>query len=257
MQDDLLRQREHFNSIAQEYFESRRGGKQVVLHDLLYRALFKNIKIEKEKLLVLEPMCGFGEGKSIIENFFENEIIYEGFDYSEEIVKCAKQLDNEMNVYVQDVTTFHSDKRYDIIVLIGGLHHVPDYAQEVLKNMAPLLCEGGLFINVEPTYNNFIVGRVCKSIYKKNSLFDEKTERRFSLKELNGMYQKAGLNIKRQIYPGLLAYLLWYNPDAFPKLNKGSIAWVRRIFKLDSMFMNNFIGKFLSVATFSVLQSTK
>ena len=78
--------------------------------------------------------------------------------------------------------------------------------------MSGLLNKDGIFINVEPTYNNKIFKYLLAYIYKKNKNFDEKTERRFSLNELNDIYLSNGLKIKRQMYPGLLAYLLWNNP---------------------------------------------
>lgn len=159
-----------------------------------------------------------------------------------------------VNIYVQDVTTFSTDKKYDIIIILGGLHHVPAYSAEVVRNMSGLLNKDGIFINVEPTYNNKIFKYLLAYIYKKNKNFDEKTERRFSLNELNDIYLSNGLKIKRQMYPGLLAYLLWNNPNAFPLLNKGSTRLVKIVFHLDKLFMHNRIGKWLSVATFSVLK---
>lgn len=254
----LERQRDHFNNIAQEYFRTRRGEKQKRLHDLLYKELFrggvKDYIQGKKKITVLEPMCGFGEGKYILENLFNVEVEYEGFDYSEEIIKCAKQLNPKINVYVQNVISFKSDKKYDIIILIGGLHHIPDYANQIIKKCVFLLKSGGIFINIEPTYNNYIYKKICEYIYIKNPVFDEKTERRFSLKELNTMYIKNNMKIVRQIYPGLLAYLLWYNPDVFPALNKGNVGIVEKVFHLDKAFMYNFIGKKMSVATFTILK---
>ena len=255
MKNDLIRQKESFNSRAENYYMSRNGEKQLLLRNLLYKELLNDIKIPKKKIMVLEPMCGYGEGKRILEKFFGNGISYEGFDYSDEIVKyAAKYHPGGGNLYVQDVTTFESDQKYDIIIILGGLHHVPAYSSEVVRNMSGLLNKNGIFINVEPTYNNAVFKNLLAYIYKKNKNFDEKTERRFSLNELNEIYLSNGLKIKKQIYPGLLAYLLWNNPNAFPFLNKGSAGLVKKVFHLDRLFMHNRIGRWLSVATFSVLE---
>lgn len=253
----LDKQREHFNKIAEEYFLTRRGKKQKFLRYLICKELFRDIYINEGKIKVLEPMCGFGAGKEILQWFFKNEMDYEGFDYSEEMVKYAKALDPEINIYVQDVTTFKSDNKYDVIILTGGLHHVPDYAGEVLDNCCSLLAENGILINVEPTYNNFIFERMCKFTYKHNPVFDEKTERRFSLNELNKLYRRSKLEIVRQIYPGLLAYLIWGNPDAFPILNRGNLSTVKKIFNIDRHLMYTKLGKKCSVATFTVLKKKK
>lgn len=120
MKNDLLHQRECFNRRAENYYRTRNGDKQLLLRDLMYGELLKDVKIEKEKILVLEPMCGYGEGKRILETHFGNRICYEGFDYSDEIVKYAKEYLGDINVYVQDVTTFSSNKKYDVIIIMGG-----------------------------------------------------------------------------------------------------------------------------------------
>lgn len=120
MKGDLLQQKEAFNNRAKQYYITRNGEKQILLRDLLFRELFRNISINKKKIMVLEPMCGYGEGKRIIEKYFDNEICYEGFDYSEEIVKYAEAYVENANIYVQDVTTFSTDKKYDVIIIMGG-----------------------------------------------------------------------------------------------------------------------------------------
>lgn len=89
MKDDLTQQKESFNDRAENYYMSRNGDKQLLLRNLLYKELLKDINICKKKIMVLEPMCGYGEGKRILENLFGSAISYEGFDYSDEIVKYA------------------------------------------------------------------------------------------------------------------------------------------------------------------------
>lgn len=255
MKDKIEQQKLHFNSIAEEYFYARNGRKQEVLDDLIYAELFKGVDYAGTDICVLEPMCGYGVGQTIIKKFFkEKNIEYVGFDYSEVIVEMAKKYNPDVNIYVQDVTTFTTDRLYDIVIIIGGLHHVPSACDEVVKRINNSLKQGGFFINVEPTYNNWLFKKVCEWIYKKNPIFDEETEKRFSLKALNELYTKSGFKILKQIYPGLLAYLLWFNPDVFPFLNKGSEKLVKRVFSFDRLWMYTIVGKKLSVATFSVLE---
>ena len=199
-------------------------------------------------------MCGYGEGKKIIQKFVSKNIIYEGFDYCNALIDKIRKKNPHINIYKQDVTSFIPDKTYDVIILIGGLHHVPDYAEAVCKNLSKGLKKGGLFINFEPTNNNFAIKIIRDLIYKKNQLFDDKTERAFSLNELNGFYAAAGLHIEKQYYPGLIAYVLWYNPDAFPALNIGNEEIVNRIFNIEKKAYSNKIGRILSFCTFTILR---
>lgn len=87
-----------------------------------------------------------------------------------------------------------------------------------------------------------------------NSFFDDKTEHDFSLKEINSFYKDAGLKIYRQYYPGLLGYILWYNPDAFPLLNIGSNRIVRRVFEIEKGLIKGKYGRLMSFTSFSILK---
>ena len=143
---------------------------------------------------------------------------------------------------------------YDIIILIGGLHHVPDYAETVCSNLSKSLKKGGYFINFEPTNNNIFVRCIRNLIYKKNHIFDECTERAFSLSRYNSMFINSGLTIYRQFFPGLLGYVLYYNPDAFPFLNKGTTITVDRIFDKECKYYASRFGRWMSFCTFSIFR---
>lgn len=251
-------QNEHFGAISNEYFNARQNSNHLLYKHLLFSYVFHYMKkFKKTKLLVLEPMCGYGEGKEIIEKYTGKSIIYEGFDYSDVLIEKVKNKTPDINIYKQDVTTFKSNKSYDIIILLGGLHHVPDFTDEILRNLHTSLNRGGIFINFEPTSNNSLYRWIRKKIYNKNHIFDEKTEHDFSLNELNKYYCKNDFKICKQFYPGLLSYILYYNPDAFPFLNIGGKRTVKFIFNIDKLFYQNIIGKVFSFCTLSFLEKKK
>jgi hypothetical protein len=54
------------------------------------------------------------------------------------------------------------------------------------------------------------------------------------------------------MYPGLAAYVLYYNPDAFPALNFGGPETVRRLFALERPFLRSAAARTLSFATLSL-----
>lgn len=254
--NDIERQREHFENISEKYFQSRQSKNHLYLKDLMWHSFFKDkTYLKKQNLSVLEPMCGYSEGKKIIERTIGTIDDYEGFDYSSVLVEKVNEMNPDLNVYVQDITTFDSDKTHDIIIIIGGLHHVPSYCAEAVKNLRNNLKKGGHFIVLEPTHNNYIFRKVRERIYKKNELFDQQTEQAFVLKDLNDLFLKNGYSLKDQMYPGLLSYILFYNPDAFPWLNFGGKGLVKFLFTLDSLFFRNYIGRKLSFATLSIFEN--
>ncbi len=83
------------------------------------------------------------------------------------------------------------------------------------------------------------------------------TEEAFNLPDLNRFYEASGFKLADQIYPGLLAYIMYYNPDAFPGLNIGPESLVKMMFALEKYFYSNWIGGKLSFATLSLLHKEK
>ena len=79
-----------------------------------------------------------------------------------------------------DITTFNSDKTYDIIIIIGGLHHVPTFCEDAVKMLKKNLKPKGHFIVFEPTHYNYLFRKVREKIYKKtNSLINKRKRRLF------------------------------------------------------------------------------
>lgn len=254
--NDLIEQQmEHFEKISTQYYAGRQSKNHLLLKELMWDYFFQEKSfLRKDGLSVLEPMCGYSEGKVILERHLGITIHYEGFDYSETFVNMVKSQDPSISITRQDITKFMPSKEYDLVILLGGIHHVPDMAAEVIKKMASSLKDGGYFINLEPTYNNFITKLVSNEVYKKNPLFDYETEKRFELRELNDLYLSNGFEIVDQIYPGLLSYVLYYNPDAFPLLDVGRGGLTRFLFGIDKFFFRNVFGRKLSFATLTLLK---
>ena len=256
-QQKVERQTAHFDSIADAYHQARGQPNHRLLKQLIWRAVLDHPAIAefcstRTQLDVLEPMCGFADGKSILSDYVDGRIDYHGFDYSTEVVTRLKEKHPEVNVWQQDVSTFSSDDQYDIIILLGGLHHVPHIAGDVVKRLSERLSDTGIFISLEPTHGNRLFQSVREWIYRRNSLFDEQTERASSVAELRGFFESSGLEPSTIIYPGLLAYVLYYNPDAFPYLNIGRPGLVKAIWSMERPLVRGRLARSLSFATLSM-----
>jgi len=203
---------------------------------------------------VLEPMCGYGEGKAILEAGLGTTFEYVGFDYSRPLVEEASRRLAGCRVFMQDITQFEADTQFDLVILIGGLHHVHTHTAEVLRRLRLALKPGGVMISFEPTQNNAITRSVRDRIYRRNTLFDAQTERGYDLQELNALYAGAGLELLDQAFPGLLCYVLYYNPDAFPALNRGGVGLVRALYSAERRFYRSAVARWASFATLSLLR---
>jgi len=247
-------QREHFNDISEKYFQARRHPNHLLLKELIWKQFLKrNSSIATKVQRVLEPMCGMAEGYEILKRHLLSDFYYYGFDYSENMVEIARNLKPELNIEWNDVTNYQAvNDLFDLIILIGGLHHVYSRTEDVLNKLGKSLRPGGYFLSFEPTHNNWLARRVRQRVYNSNDLFDADTEQGFEHRDLDRYFKSAGYEKVDEVYPGLLAYVLYYNPDAFPFLNIGGKFLVKSLFAVDRLFWDNWIGRKLSFATLSL-----
>ncbi|OAI09642.1 hypothetical protein A1359_18680 [Methylomonas lenta] len=247
-------QREHFNEISEKYFEARKHPNHLLLKKLIWEKFLKrNRCIGAEVKRVLEPMCGMAEGYEILSKNLIQNFVYQGFDYSENMVEIARTQNPLLKIEWNDVTTYQaSGDLFDLIILIGGLHHVYSRTQDILKNLGNSLLPGGYFLSFEPTHDNWLARRIRQRVYKSNDLFDDDTEQGFEYPDLDRYFKNAGYEKVDEVYPGLIAYILYYNPDAFPMLNVGGKYIVKSLFAIDRLFWGNWIGRKLSFATLSL-----
>jgi SAM-dependent methyltransferase len=253
----IERQRRHFNEIAEKYHQERQNDNYRYLRELIWSRFFAQTDLPArfagKRVRLLEPMCGFCDGKELIERYLTPDVDYAGYDYSDAVIATVKAEHPGLDVWFADATKFVPEEGvYDIVLVIGALHHIPGHAAQAVGLMARGLKPGGYFINMEPTNGNPVFRLVREQIYRHNDLFDEQTERAFSLPELFAIFEQAGLVRVRAMYAGLLAFVFYYNPDAFPLLNVGGRRAVRTMFALDTLFMDNAIGRFLSFSTVSL-----
>lgn len=254
---DLEQQREHFNQIAEKYFSARNHPNHLLLKRMIWEYFFlRHPYLGQDIKNVLEPMCGMAEGYEILKMSNKGEFQYFGFDYSETMVEIARRDKPQLRVEWGDVTTFTSPiPPVDLIILIGGLHHVYSRTADVIANLTKALKPGGYFLSFEPTHNNWLARRARQRIYKSNSLFDNDTEQGFDRDELLGHFKRAGYEKVDEVSPGLAAYVFYYNPDAFPALNVGGSGLVKALFWLDRFFWVNWLGRKMTFATITLWKS--
>ncbi len=256
--DAIERQERHFSKIADRYQAARQGRTHLLLKHLMWSAFFRRARpLLRGPLDVLDAMCGSCDAWDILRRHLGRHAIrtYRGFDYSRRVVETVRATRPELTIERQDATSYQPrPSSCDLVVLLGGLHHVPDHAARVVGAMSRALRPGGWFINLEPTHANALTRAIRDRIYRRNSLFDEQTERAFGVRELFGFFEDTGLHRRIVMHPGLLAYVLYYNPDAFPMLNHGGPAGVHLAWALDRPLIGTRLGRLLSFCTLSMWQ---
>lgn len=259
MNNSVEQQIKHFNQVAESYYKERQNPRLQFLKDVLWRAAFKSSKSWGliSPLKVLDAMCGFGDAYEILSKNLVCPFEYEAFDYSEKMVAYATNNHKGSHIFKQDILTLEMKETYDLIILIGGLHHVYENAPLAVQNITRALKKGGIFINFEPTHNNPLTRKIRDKVYDCNDLFEKNTEQAFHVKELRLLFESNGLSIRDTLYPGLLAYVLWYNPDAFPILNRGPLMIVKMVTSVEKFLWRSRLAYYLSFATLTVCEKNE
>lgn len=246
-------QKRHFEGVSGDYHACRQHPNHVLFKDLLWGTFLRNMDfLRRPGLRVLEPMCGFADGKRLLEQHLRVPIRYAGFDISEPLVAAARAADPRLAIEVQDATTFTPTDSCDLLMILGGLHHVPHHYRTVVERLGSAVAPGGWCINFEPTDGNPLNRAVRRRIYARNPFFDAQTERAFRLAELDDAFATVGLRVADRLHCGLLSYILYCNPDCFPRLNRGGARLVRGTFGLDRLFFRSTLGRLASFATLTL-----
>lgn len=246
-------QRAHFNEVAETYRTARTHENHLALKKLIWSEFLCNKpELARPGLSVLDAMCGYGDAWTILSDYAGGAPDYRGLDYSDEVIAWMAARHPKLKVSHGDVTAYVADRQYDLVTVLGGLHHVRHAAGETVVRLAAAIRPGGWFLSLEPTHGNSLFASVRRAIYRRNALFDEETERDFSTDELRAVFENSGLELEDIMYPGLLSYVLYYNPDAFPPLNLGGAKAVRRIFAAERPLLRSPFARALSFATLSL-----
>lgn len=199
-------------------------------------------------------MCGYAEGKNILEKHLSLNIEYEGFDISDTHLDIIKKINPSIKAYKMNAINFKPVRKYDLVILIGGLHHIYKWARDFTNIIYDSLNDKGYFINSEPTHDNIIYKTIRSYTYKRCPILDCEGEKGFYLTELNNIYSSCGFKTIDQIYPGLFSYILYGNPQAFPFFNIGNEKIVKLLFNAEKKFFRNSIGRKCSFATLTLLK---
>ncbi len=110
--------------------------------DYFSKIILKNKKSQGNNLLDLA--CGTGEHIK----FFKRNFVCEWLDSSKKMIEIAKNKNPEINFYVDDMTSFNLDKKYDIItILFNSIWYLDkEQLKKTVKNAYIHLNEWGIFL---------------------------------------------------------------------------------------------------------------
>jgi 2-polyprenyl-3-methyl-5-hydroxy-6-metoxy-1,4-benzoquinol methylase len=137
----------------------------------------------RSSLSVLDLGCGTG-----IASQWLNCKHYTGIDLDPGYLDRAKSLNSKDCLFVlgcaQDVSTLVRDRKFDIILMIGILHHLKfEDCAPLLHDVAGLLNDGGQLIGMEPSFfvgQSWLTRTITQMDRGKNILHQEEWEQLLS-----------------------------------------------------------------------------
>jgi len=198
-------QQDHYNRIAAEYAAHYGDAWSQV-----YRRRFINIPafagIPLQGAQVLEAMSGSGATTAFLK---ERGAIVSALDISEEEIARFRELWSDCDAHcVSILNTGLPDNAYDVVVVMGGLHHVHPHLNEAVREIHRILKPGGYFCFVEPHKGAFL-DVLRRHWYRADRYFLE-NEESIDLCQMQVDFSRS-FEFIRETFGGNIAYLLVLN----------------------------------------------
>jgi 2-polyprenyl-3-methyl-5-hydroxy-6-metoxy-1,4-benzoquinol methylase len=187
--------------------------------DLKNGGIIECIKFENKKLLskislknkdVIEFGCGvYPASLGLKDNNMPNKYI--ATDASKNLIFLAKKIDVRPTYKVLDLEKIkfsNNQKKFDVIILKGVLHHV-EFPEKVLIKISKFLKENGCIIVSEPNLSS-LIGNFLKWFlnFFFNTSMEDSPYGQLEQKKIRKAFSKANLFIVKEWYSSLIAFTL-------------------------------------------------
>ena len=187
-EDREKKDRDLFNRISQHYVRkdlmpASRAARQLRLNQTLRHGPAFSAPD------VLEVGCGGGFAADYLKGIYGT---YLGIDYADELIRYAqvKNASPEASFQAINAKDLPTDQKFDIIFMIGVLHHL-DNPDAVLQQLSDSLKPGGWMIANEPQRNNPLI-QSMRYIRRKIDRQYSEDQIEYSKSELTQLFHTAG-----------------------------------------------------------------
>lgn len=204
-------QQRHYDDIADAYTANLGYPHTVAYMDYLDREL-EEVVGSGSLGTCAELCCGKGEAFALLGDKMSLGV---GIDVSTSMLQNGQEeTQNERLHFVQgDATRLPlTSNTFDSVVMLGGIHHVPD-RQALFSEAYRILKPGGAFIWREPL-NDFWLWKFLRAIvYRLSPMLDHETERPLTRDETVPVLEDVGFEPLEWRSCGFLGFCIFMNSD--------------------------------------------
>lgn len=172
------------------------------------RRMFANLRLEGKQ--ILEAMCGSG---GVTEHLLRQKASVTGLDISaKELAIYAEKYPQAQTICGSILKTGIENEKFDVIAVVGGLHHLHPDLSPAIREIHRVLKPGGYFCFAEP-HRNSLPDLIRRRWYKRDSLFMH-NEEAIDFPALKNEFGKL-FDFKLEKFGGNLAYLFVLNSMVF------------------------------------------
>jgi SAM-dependent methyltransferase len=149
-----LKDQELFNTISPKYLEKDLAIQSAEARKHRLLASLRDVEFTAETR-VLEVGCGAGFSVKYLDRPYAE---FTGVDYSKGLIDYANQYNSSdrANFICANIKEFKTHAQYDVIFMIGVLHHFDDM-QGIMNLIVKLLKPGGVLVANEPQGSNWVI----------------------------------------------------------------------------------------------------
>ncbi len=203
-------QQQHYDQIVDAYSNNLEYPHTKEYMAYLDRMLHQVVG-ENSLGICAEVCCGTGEAFELYHTQISQGV---GVDISTAMLHLARQKHEPHLSFIQGDATnlpLRGDS-FDTVIMLGGIHHVPD-REQLFKEVYRTLKPGGVFIWREPVSDFWFWKFLRGIIYRVSPMLDHDTEAPLVYEETIPLLEKAGFKSETWDTCGFIGFCLFMNSD--------------------------------------------
>jgi len=204
-------QRAHYDRIAGVYLTNLTQAHTREYMAYMDRAVLALME-DQQMGRVAEICCGAGEAFHLLNASARLGV---GVDVSPAMLEAArKSIPDDTRLFVNgDATKLPlKDAQFDMVVMLGGIHHVND-RHRLFSEIRRILKPGGAFIFREPLDDFFLWRALRAAVYNTSSTLEADTEHPLRHRDTREQLEGAGLALEIWRTLGFFGYCFLMNSD--------------------------------------------